>query len=150
MSIMIMANRAYRFANPNASLSSTNKSGVKVTQDFKEAYAEVHPDEKSGAFGNITQVPDWVADDRMYKMAVADGNIVRIYDKPSVSLDPGEPTEAEKQRLVNTGAGQAAAAQAGVTAVPPVSKTADGTPAPPENPTPDASQEPEANGKKKK
>jgi hypothetical protein len=107
---MIMANRAYRFTNPNR-----NPHQMSSDQDFAETYVEVHPGASGSdgsnrnAFGNPVSVPDWVEHDGMYKMALKDGNIVRLWNEPVVSLDPAKPSEEAQKNLVSVGAAKAAA-----------------------------------------
>lgn len=81
--ITIMSNRAYRFPNPGVSLVGDGVS-QKTTQNFGEAYAEVHPGDNPGTFGNPTQVPDWVKHDRMFKMALDDKNLVVLSNEPLI------------------------------------------------------------------
>jgi hypothetical protein len=125
MSFMIMANRAYRFPNPSASLSYSEKSHVSTTQDFKEAYAEVHPGSALGTFGNPISVPDWVRHDGMFKLAVKDKNIVVLFDEPVVVLDPTRPTPVEQKKLEAAGVASAAVAVAEATNPEPPKKPAD-------------------------
>jgi hypothetical protein len=81
--LTIMANRAYRFPNPGASLVGDGVT-QKNTQNFHEAYAEVHPGATSDTFGNPVQVPEWVRRDKMFQMALKDKNIVVLSDEPLI------------------------------------------------------------------
>ena len=96
MSFVIMSNRAYRFPNPTVSLAPTDPNKQKPTQNFNEAFAEVHP-APNGAWGNPTTVPDWVREDRMFKLALGDKNIVVLAGLPIVKTEEERSAEAAKQ-----------------------------------------------------
>lgn len=106
MSFVIMSNRAYRFPNPTASLAPTNPDKQKPTQNFNEAFAEVHP-APGGAWGNPTTVPDWVKQDGMFVLALRDKNIVVLQGLEVAQTDEERAAEAAKQATLQA-AGKAA------------------------------------------
>jgi hypothetical protein len=119
--LTIMSNRAYRFANPGVSLTGDGIT-QRSTQNFNEAYTEVHPGDTPGTFGNPVQVPDWVSRDRMFQMALKDKNIVVLSDEPLII--PGAEEVSKVATLSSAAKAQqdalAAAAVASADEVPPV------------------------------
>jgi len=117
--LTIMSNRAYRFPNPGVSLVGDGIT-QKSTQNFNEAYTEVHPGDTPGTFGNPIQVPDWVRRDRMFQMALRDKNIVVLSDEPLII--PSAQESAKAATLVSAAKAQQgalASAAAASTDAPP-------------------------------
>jgi hypothetical protein len=95
--LTIMSRKAYGFRNPTASIAPTDPDKQKTTQNFAEAFVQVHPSGSFGAYGNPTQVPDWVEHDGMFKLAVADSDIVVLQGLPELKTEEQRAAEAAKQ-----------------------------------------------------
>lgn len=105
----VMSRKAYRFSNPGSSFLPKD-AGVAVAKEFNQAYAEVHPGD-GGNYGNITEVPDWVKDDLMFKMALKDNDIVVANDAvvlPGQSVTKESTDDAGKRATLAAAAEQAA------------------------------------------
>jgi len=79
-----------RFLKPGVNLltapekptgGSGNVQLVTKQRDFTEAFFETEP-------GTFQDVPDWVRDERIFQMALADGDAI-IVESPSVGVVPG-------------------------------------------------------------
>ena len=85
----VISRKAYRFNHPTIklldSLAEEHSKG-KLSPD-KRAYCEVKPGTAPGAFGEPHSLPDWAAQDGMFKAAVQNKNLVVL---PDPKVEPEE------------------------------------------------------------
>jgi|HubBroStandDraft_5_1064220.scaffolds.fasta_scaffold449231_2 hypothetical protein len=87
--MFVISRKAYRFTRPNTKAhdliaSLTKEQANKLSADEK-MYCDVRGGSVPGAWGEPTLIPDWAAEDGMFKAAQANRNLIIV---PEGELNP--------------------------------------------------------------